>query len=534
MPEIEHVIVLALENRSFDHLLGYLDHPDPGFNGLLRGGPFNNPGWAGQAPTSASPDAKTVLPLDPDHSHDAVLEQLGLTDRTATEPTNQGFIASYERKGRGQSVARYGGLLGGVFNWFARRKATNAPRIENRGPLIMHCQPPSSVPVLSTLAKQFAVCTHWHASVPGETWPNRNFLHAATSNGETNINPGFYDNKTIFELLEGVNRSWHIYHDDTPQIWAFINLWDTPERHANWFAIAEFERHVQANQLPTYSFIEPNQRPPVHLMDDGASTGADVSNSQHPGNNLVSNKAYDTFPAASPGDFTRAEQLVAYVYETLRANTALFQKSLLLITYDEHGGLFDHVPPPTNAPAPKLSRSLFTQLTWLLYHPSARAFDFRMLGVRVPAIVVSPHIQAGAISDEVRDHASVPSTLRALFAPHADPLTARDHWAPPFHTLATLDQARTDLPNLSAYASPPTGPPAAVSPLPTQTPGTSPVTPQHYEPFTKLTKKVRRKLTRKGVSRHDIPRRAPTLTQAQQVSQAFMRKADEARQVPRG
>ena len=60
------------------------------------------------------------------------------------------------------------------------------------------------------------------------------------------------------------------------------------------------------------------------------------------------------------------------------------------------------------------------------------------------------------------------------------------------------------------------------------------MTPQHYEPFTKLTKKVRRKLTRKGVSRHDVPRRAPMLTQAQQVSQAFMRKADEARQLPRG
>jgi phospholipase C len=77
MALIEHVIVLALENRSFDHMLGFLDHPDPAFGGLDHGGPYANPGWAGGPPVQAGPGAKPVLPAGPDHSHDAVMQQLG-------------------------------------------------------------------------------------------------------------------------------------------------------------------------------------------------------------------------------------------------------------------------------------------------------------------------------------------------------------------------------------------------------------------------------------------------------------------------
>ena len=221
-----------------------------------------------------------------------------------------------------------------------------APGIEGRGPLIMRCQPPERVPVLSTLALEFAVCTRWFCSVPGETWPNRNFVHSATSDGTTIIVTRWYENQTIFELLEKAGKTWRIYYDDTPQVWAFKHLWDTPDQASHWFRFADFATACAAGDLPNYTFIEPNHRPPVHMAQP------DQSNSQHPGNNMVTNDQYDSYPADPDGDFKRGEGLIANVYESLRANPALFEHTVLVITYDEHGGFYDHVPPPVGIPPP--------------------------------------------------------------------------------------------------------------------------------------------------------------------------------------
>jgi len=460
--EIEHVIVLVLENRSFDHMLGFLAHPDPRFDGLRSGGPYENPEGSGNRSIPATPDAKVVIPAGPDHSHDGVMEQLALRGTPVErKPTNQGFVTSYERKYRGSTSPKFGGLLGPLVNWWTQlnwwgpRKDSDHAAIQNRGPLVMRCQPPGNVPVLSTLALEFAVCTRWFCSVPGETWPNRNYFHAATSDGETNIELRPYTDRTIFELLEDNGRGWHIYHDDTPQAWAFPRLWDSPDRHAKWFALDEFARHVRTGQLPAYSFLEPNHRPTLHTLDHSPLGGApDVSNSQHPENNLVSEASYDEF---TPGDtdFGRAESLIADIYEALRAQPEVFERSLFVITYDEHGGFYDHVPPPTGVPSPGDSHSWLRRLVTGLVHKKAAAFDFTLLGPRVPAVVVSPYVAAGKIDDTVRDHASVPSTLRAVFAALAPPLTRRDAWSPAFHTLADLDQPRRgqELPDLSGHTS---------------------------------------------------------------------------------
>jgi phospholipase C len=445
--DIEHVIVLALENRSFDHMLGYLD-PALDEDGLGNGVGYTNPGWDG-APVAASAGAKRVLPADPDHSHDAVMEQLAIRGIGAgRHATNQGFVTSYERKGRGLAPPHFGGLFGPLINWW--NGLHDPAKVKDRGPLIMLCHDPKQVPVLSTLASQFAVCTRWFCSVPGETWPNRNFLHAATSDGETGIELRPYYDRTIFEVLEDKGKSWHVYHEDTPQVWAFPRLWDSPERHAKWFPVGDFAKHVATGRLPNYSFIEPNHKPPLHTLDHLSPFEADcVSSSQHPGNNTVTDADYDEFPETTDTDFARGEILIATIYEALRAHPAVFERSLLLITYDEHGGFFDHVPPPMNVPNPGDPPSRF-RLLRRLWHRKAAAFDFTMLGPRVPAVVISPYIPAGTRDRQVRDHASVPATLRAIFAPDADPLTSRDAWAPPFHTTLTLDEPRRDdLPDLS-------------------------------------------------------------------------------------
>src|ERR1700730_7072904 len=449
VPTIDHVIVLALENRSFDHMLGFLDHPDPAYERLTPDGQYANPGWSGGPPVTATPDAKPVLPIGPDHSHAGVMEQLALKGFGKQRgPTNQGFVVSLERAGRGILPPAYGGLFGPIVNAAKRILGAKHQAANGRGPLAMLCQPSTQGPGLSELAREFAVCTRWFCSVPGETWPNRNFLHAATSDGETDIDIRSYDNPTIFERLEQHGKTWHIYYDDTPQVWAFHELWDTPERHANWYPFGDFLDHVAAGQLASYSFIEPNHRPPLHLIDDETNAGGSgVSNNQHPENNLVSDAVYATFSSGQATDFVRAEGLIATIYEALRAKPALFERSLLLVTYDEHGGLYDHVAPPTDARNPGTSQDWGTQLLHWILHRKSAAFDFTMLGPRVPAVVISPFVAAGTIDRTVHDHASVPKTLRELFAPAAAPLTARDAWAEPFHTLLTLAAARMDLPD---------------------------------------------------------------------------------------
>jgi phospholipase C len=498
--EIDHVIVLVLENRSFDHMLGFLPHPDPRFDGLQGGGRHENPGWNGRPPVPATPGAKAVIPVGPNHSHEGVMEQLAVQGiGPERRPTNQGFVASYERTCRGLVPPQFGGLLGPLLNWWTQRKADGSAAIQNRGPLVMRCQPPGAVPVLSTLALEFAVCTRWFCSVPGETWPNRNFLHAATSDGETNIELRPYTDRTIFELLEEDHgREWHIYHDDTPQVWAFPRLWDREDRHARWFPLDEFARHVETGQLPTYSFLEPNHRPPLHTLDHAPVIGApDISNSQHPENNLVSNTAYDHFV---PGDtdFARAESLIADIYEALRARPEVFERSLLVITYDEHGGFYDHVPPPTGIPSPGDPPSWLGRLIDGLVHRKTASFDFTMLGPRVPAIVVSPYVAAGKVDDTVRDHASIPATLRALFAPDAVPLTRRDAWSPPLHTLLSLGQPRRgqELPDLSSHVSrqPGKGPMTAMSGHGT---GDADV-PQYYRDFVAQAEQVEARLLAVG------------------------------------
>src|SRR5947209_8124814 len=148
-PPIEHVVVLVLENRSFDHMLGFLDHPDPAFDGLLRGGPYSNPGYLMRGTVAASPAAKPVLPrpAGPDHSHEAAMTQTALRGAgPRRKATNRGFVRSFERKTRGLDPPQFGGLLGPIFTLVARHKA--GPSVPGRGPLIMECQPPSQVPVL--------------------------------------------------------------------------------------------------------------------------------------------------------------------------------------------------------------------------------------------------------------------------------------------------------------------------------------------------------------------------------------------------
>jgi phospholipase C len=526
---IEHVVILMLENRAFDHMFAFLE--DAGLPPVEPGVSYPNrldPGDPNSRWWGVTPDAGYALPLDPPHSHLGVMKQVNGIRR----PRMDGFVAAYAQKAAGKEVlpiihwdrlrilavvfpllvgfaswlAGVGGpsvplsvgTLATVLGWWAlhrwrppglhgrvwillhtvpvigalffvgealllhsgwwllgllvlvavalvgvwavgrwERKPLYRPidpseDIEDVARRIMHCMPEHRIPVLSMLAREFALCTDWHCSVPGATWPNRNFAHAATSEGTTDIEFGLYESDTVFERLEEAGRTWGIYYDGMAQVLAFRKLWDSDGRAGRWFDMSAFAVHAAAGSLPNYTFIEP--------CHQGSS-----SNSQHPGNNR------------DPGhdgsyDFERGEQLIADVYEALRSNHDLFTKTVLVITYDEHGGLFDHVPPRTDAFAPTRREALVSwtrRFVAMFVTYRGTRFDFRTTGPRVPAVVVSPWIARGQLDPTSYDHSSIPATVRRLFAPNARPLTRRDRHAETFeHLVGAMEHARPpdDLP----------------------------------------------------------------------------------------
>ena len=450
---LRHVIVVMLENRSFDHLLGFLDHPNPAFDGIGPDG-RSNPRDPDDASKGAVASVKRRSPrwrVDPDHSHQAIMSQLRPVDGVGR---NDGFVASYERKARGEGpgpakaterrrqaylgaagalaagagAAAVGwpvaaGVIGGlgVAIGAVGRHMTRRDRFAGDGERIMWSWDPANVKGLSTLALEFGICTRWFCSVPGETWPNRQFAHAATSSGSHDIEARLYYDRTIFEVLEEGGADWGIYFDGPPQVLCYPNLWREESRLARWHSMQDLYRDIEAgsSKLPAYVFVEPNH----------GYIGK--SYSQHPGNNRIGNF-----------DFQRADRFVASIYEALRAKPDLFEETLLVVTWDEHGGTYDHVPPiPTIPPDDGLSRG----------------FDFKTSGVRVPTIVVSPWIARHTVDSTQYDHTSIPKTLRTRFAASATKLNSREDAASDFLGTLTEPSPRREnaLPDLSRHAKRP-------------------------------------------------------------------------------
>lgn len=392
--KVDHFIVLMQENRSFDHFLGFLrspGYPIAGLDGTESN--FldpNNPG-AGHylvTPTAGSRDPA----IDPGHGFNpaAITQLYGLSDDDRRErrvfpdttPANNGFVYDY------------------------------TDRLKGRPEDIMKCFAPASLPVLTTLAREFAVCDHWFSSVPGPTWPNRLFMHAATSDGYLGGALKLSDLPTIFNFLRDGGRSCTIYFHDLPQSLALLRLVMQDGLLGLFKPIDAFWRDLEAGQLSDYVFIEPR-----YFDQPGAP-----ANDQHPSN-----------------DVQEGEKLIASIYNALRASP-LWPRSALIVTYDENGGTYDHVPPPRSvSPDGKQGQDDDGSERMM-------AFQFDRLGCRVPAVVVSPWIPRATIDTRVHDHTAILALLEKRYGlPH---LTARDRWAADndLGTLFSLDQARTDTP----------------------------------------------------------------------------------------
>ena len=398
---IENIVVLMLENRSFDHMLGYL-YASTG-NVSPSGQPFDGLTGSESCPdatgkpvpvfqvTPTTPNAYFMPGADPGEGYKATNSQYFGSVNGPASPgqaaTCQGFVTDFA-----YTIGWESKETGGNWNIVPGTTASD----------IMGCFTPQALPVLSALARGYAVCDQWFASAPTETLPNRAFAGCGTSQGHMDDATKTFTAPSIFGLLGRSGITWGIYGYAAQPLSAntFTDLAGAAGGTIGEFA--GFRAAAAAGTLPSYSFLEPSW----------TSTG----NSQHPN--------YDV---------ALGEQLIHDVYEALRSGPKWGQ-TLLILTYDEHGGCFDHVPPPWGATPPDNTAGEF-------------GFGFDRFGARVPAVLVSPQIAPGTVyrvpaGSVPLDHTSILKTVEQRWSLPA--LTARDGAAPGFGDVLTLAAPRTD------------------------------------------------------------------------------------------
>jgi len=299
------------------------------------------------------------------------------------------------------------------------------PKEEDRGKIMACFDTRRQLPTIYSLAREFAICDNWFSSMPGPTWPNRYFVHAASSGGldhspgkremsTTETVDGYsFKNGTIFDALKNNGQLFRIVMDENgpmggsvPQVTSLQGLhWPTAVD-----SLETFGKALQGYYPATYTFIEPN-------YGDTSSGTYKKGSSQHP-----------------KDDTARGEKLINTIYEAIR-NSPLWESSMFVILYDEHGGFYDSVPPPAATPPGDSDASS---------KHCKHGFLFNQYGVRVPAVVVSPWIPAQTVSKTLYDHSSIPATLEKIVG--MDPLTDRDKQAYNLTDLLTLETPRPDCP----------------------------------------------------------------------------------------
>jgi phospholipase C len=363
LDKVDHIVILMLENRSFDHMLGYLSL-EAGRKDIdgLRGSEKNTYQGRDYGIHHLDRTAWTGELEDPCHGPDCIDLQL--------KDSNSGFVASYAE-------------------YLAEYQAQNGPAANADPGLVMGYYNAEDLPVYDHLAREFCVCDRWFSSVPGATWPNRLYALTGRAAGDReDANPPLYNLPSFIRFLDQRSVDWGFYSFDP----ATLRLVDAQYRlsHHRHFSYVDrrklssrerfagdvfgeessFLDDAAAGTLPAVCWIDPH-------FKDTRVFGPD-SNDDHP-----------------PSDVLAGQALVLDIYHALRSSP-LWKKSLLIVTYDEHGGIFDHVSPP---PAPDDDP------------------EFRRYGVRVPALIVSPWIEAASVAprEPVFDHTSIIKTVLLRF-----------------------------------------------------------------------------------------------------------------------
>lgn len=385
LTQIEHIVVLMLENRSFDHMLGYLSHPSEGrlrtdVDGL-KGNETNvyTDNQGNQITVKSQRIGSPIMNGDPCHEWECVDEQLN--------NNNGGFVKNYFRK-------------------------------VSKPESIMHYYNAADVPVFDHLAREYTICDRWFCSLPGPTQPNRAYALAGTSDSlkdnfkakELLLGHGFMG-KTIFEMLQEAAVSWKIYTHDIAALRFFKKFRTAFVTEID--KVTEFFKDAAAGTLPAVSWIDP---------DFGIAVFPGPPNDDHP-----------------PHDTRHCQNFVSNIYNALLASPN-WSKTLFIVTYDEHGGYYDHVSPRISPP------------------PADDDPAFAKYGVRVPTFIISPwagrEICYGSdphglsSSAVIFDHTSILRTILRRFATPAGGsvpnMTARVDAANELDQLLTEPQPRTD------------------------------------------------------------------------------------------
>ncbi|MEJ7728004.1 MAG: alkaline phosphatase family protein [Polyangiaceae bacterium] len=322
LAKIDTFVVLCMENRSFDHYFGSLAL----LEGKLVDGLTGNEVNVSAGGKSVSPfHLLDQTPADPAHDWDPVHAQWN-------DGQMDGFVAEHE-----------GAEEEAVMGYYVREQLN----------------------ALYQLVDAYTVCDRWFCSVLGPTWPNRFYLHGASSEGKKGNSPIFGGFDNVFQQMEDANLSSTNYFHDIP--WCAGAYFKATGNSG----IENFFEAAAEGTLPRYSLIDPQ------FFGGGA-------NDDHPDHDIALGQA-----------------LIASVYQAL-AQSEQWEKTLFIITYDEHGGFFDHVPPPATIDA----------------NP-----EFAQLGMRVPAVVISPFARKGCAVSQTFEHSTVASTLAKRYG--FEPINAR-------------------------------------------------------------------------------------------------------------
>jgi phospholipase C len=345
--KVDHIVVLMMENRSFDHMLGFLtiDEGRTDVEGLTPD--HSNSGGGHTYKVHRAFNTRLVKAQDPSHGSQSVAQQVA-------DGEMSGFVENY-------LVTR-----------------PTPPMKGDTPAIVMAHHTAEQLPVYAYLAEHYCVCDHWFCSVPGETMPNRCYAVAGGSGGRIDAirPPGPYNLKSFCRHLDAAKVSWRWFsHDYVPMLWIIDPEYGLDDEsipsyfdRKDVLGHRSFVERAASGDLPAVSWIDPN------FID--LSFGPAGSNDDHP-----------------PSDLHAGQKLVLELFDAVVQGPA-WKKTLLIITYDEHGGFYDHVPPPTAADdAPAL----------------------RKLGPRVPALVISPWVSERQVAKTVFDHTSIIKTILARF-----------------------------------------------------------------------------------------------------------------------
>jgi phospholipase C len=399
--QIDTFVIVILENRSFDHMVGYLSLPGP--RRVSLEGLRDDPGWLrDHRNTGVEPHELGAEPIeDPPHEQATIALQLGTPATPGGPCPMNGFVDSYLRA---------------------------VPPPDNPG-LVMGYYTAERVPTFAFFAHNFTICDHWFAALPTGTQANRLMAMSGTTSLTDNASLFLPNQDLVYDWLTARDVTWCVYQSgDFLPFFALMPRWQdeiatslaldflVPHAHPKFRRLSGFAGDWKTEQdMPSVIFIEPE-------YTDGPNWDP---NDDHP-----------------PTGVTPGQKLLADVYTALISNPTRWARTALIVTYDEHGGFYDHVP-PLDIPTP------------LLGHGAAPIFT--TTGVRVPSFVVSPWVEPGSVYPGNLDHTSILQLLGDKFGGgfYSGWVANRQPALTRFADAFTRTEPRTDIPAVPSVTQAP-------------------------------------------------------------------------------